>query len=221
MENNLPKKVYKFMEPQYLELLEKSQNIYINYLNNYDEDIHGSERGDNNEGIVYSELNLGAYTFGSKINPNFESSFKKLTPFIVEDGVTFTGGTFITKFTRRYFYNYSVCREYDEKVKKEFGGATLIIEDFPNFLNYLNRKMFKLGKELVLAKSCVYKKDRKSFFSEKSNKFYLDFPALVKEKKYAYQKEYRLLWRNIDGTKIKEPILVHSPEALKQCKFEY
>ena len=214
------------MEPQYLKKLEETKEIFIRPLSNYNEKELGSERGDNNEGVLNTELKLtSTYTFGSKENPEFEGAFNALTQgvFSIADGVSITGdgAKFVTKFTRRNFYNYSLCLEYDEKVKKEFGGATLVIDDFPKFLVHLNLKMYKQGTDLAIAQKCKYIKDRKNSFTEKSDNFNLDFPPFVKDERYEYQKEFRLLWRNRDGTDISKPLLVYSPESLQYCTFEY
>lgn len=219
----VPQKVYKFMDPYYLNLLKRDKKFYINHLNNYKEDELGSEVGDDKEGILTTKVAIEKYTFGSGNNVAFENSFNNIQEIFDVRGnnVTIKNGTLETRYSNRNFFVYCVCTEYDQKVKKEFGGSTLIIEDFPKFLNYLNRKLNKQGKELVIAGNCKYIKGRINTFTEKQNFYNMDFPPLVKDDRYAYQKEFRVLWRNLDDSPITEPISVYSQEALQQCTFEF
>jgi hypothetical protein len=219
----VPQTLYKFMDPYYLKILEKEKKFFINHLNNYKEKELGTEVGDDNEGTLTSVLNIYDYTFGSGKNIALDNSFNNIQNMIQTNGVKITmkNISLQTTYSDQNYFVFCTCLEYDEKVKKEFGGSTLIINDVPKFLNYLNRKLLKQGKQLVIAEKCRYVKDRKNFFNDMQNSFFMDFPALVKELRYSYQKEFRILWRNIDGSQITKPIKIYSPEALQQCTFQY
>lgn len=223
---DIPKKVYKFMDPYYLEKLKKDQKFYINHLNNYKESELGSEVGDDREGTLTSEVYIDNYVLGSNKNPAFEKSFHSVQSGVMIDGLvnmrmSFHDTTIGKNIIDQNYFVYCVGLEYDEKVKKEFGGATLIIENFPQFLKRLNRELSKQGKRFVVAEECKYIKNRKNLFTEKDSSFNVDFPALVKDQRYAYQKEFRILWENIDGSEITEPLNIYCPEALRYCSFEF
>lgn len=227
MENIIvPKKVYKFMSPYYLKRLEKNKKIYINHLNNYKEAEHGKEIGDDFEGTMSDLYNVSNYTFdNSNTNKNiaFERAIGADKLFSISGGgkIVFKNTTVQMNYSDKNYYNYCVCNEYDEKVKEEFGGSTLVIEDFPMFLNHLSKKLLKKQIRIATAGPCVYISDRTNNFDEKQAEYYRYFPALVKEKRYDYQKEFRVLWTTMDQKEIVKPIEVYCPEALQYCSFNY
>ena len=223
MIGQLPKKVYKFMDAKWLKVLKFSQQIYIKPLSGYDENIYGTERGDNGEGHLNINGVIENYTFGVGENESLDKFVENTGAIKVAGGGSVSVGKAIinNQVIDNNYLNYSVCLEDDIKVRNEFGGSCLVIEDFPAFVYYLNQELFKKGKELHVAQNCLYLDERKNSYDKYENEFMFDIPGLVKEKKHEYQKEFRLLWRNKDGSNINEPEKVYSPKALKYCKFEF
>lgn len=226
-EKLIPRKLYKFIDPYYLKQLEKKKEFYINHLNNYKEAELGTEIGDDLEGVLINEVQIDDYTFnaGTNRNPQFEQAFSQIQSAIhMGEGVTnitFKDVTFRETFNDRNYYVYCSCLEHDEVVKKEFGGATLVIEHFPKFLYHLNKELREQGIIPYYMGACRYITDRKTVFTESDETFIMEKPFMVKEKRYAYQKEFRILWKHKNGSTIKEPKLIKCPKALKYCSFEY
>ena len=223
---NVPQVVYKFMNPHYLKCLKQNKTIYINFLKNYKEIEYGKEIGDDLEGILHNNINITNYTFGdTEINKN--CALEKLLEderLIKCDGggkVVLDNCAFHSNHSENNYYVYCICKEYDGKVKEEFGGATLIISNYAMFLTHLQNALIKKNIHLVTVGECVYIADRTNHFNEKGEKYDYSFPALVKEKRYEYQKEFRVLWARNDGEIITEPIEIYCPEALEYCSFQY
>lgn len=224
----LPKKVFKFMEPEFLKRLERNKTFFINHLNNYKEIELGSEIGDNNEGKLNTEFKIEEYIFNTSDNPknpNFELAFHNFQNGIkIGEGcsnISLSNVMISNSYVDDNYYVYCSCLEDDKYTKKEFGRSTLIIENFPMFLHHLNKKLIKKDVRLVIADACIYMPGRKKIFTEKDNEFALYYPFLVKDKRYSYQKEYRVIWKRVDNKKIEKPMFIKCPEALKYCSFQY
>ncbi|WP_096269514.1 hypothetical protein [Paucisalibacillus globulus] len=219
----LPKKVYKFMKPQFYNKIQKDKCIYINHLNNFREDKYGSEIGDDFEGILKAEFAIENYKYnqGEFYNPHLENTLERLN-FIKVDNtstVDISNSTFRTNFNDKNYLVYCVSLDCDETVKEEFGGSTMVIENFPQFIARLNNKMKKKGLEFVTAQAIQYIIDRKIIFTEKDKDFIYNAPFLVKDKRYSYQKEFRIVWKYTDNRIINNPISVYCPKALQYCSF--
>lgn len=214
------------MSPYRLEQLKKKKEFYINHLNNYKEAELGSEIGDDLEGFLTNQIRIDSYTFndGNPKNPQFEQAFHQIQKSINvgnAKNATITGLNLEQEFYDSNYYVYCSCLEYDETVKKEFGGATLVIEHFPKFLYHLNKELESQGIVPHFMGACRYITERKTVFTEFDRSFEMERPYMVKEERYAYQKECRVLWKNDDGSVIKEPTIIKCPKALQYCSFEY
>ncbi len=221
MQLYLPKKVYKYMKPEYFKKIQKDKKIFINHLNNYRQDKHGSEIGDDWEGILNAEVNVDNYQYGSG-NQNLEK-FIKDTKFINAEGDTglkLENVDFRTRFNDTNYYNYCVSMKYDYKAIQAFGGKVMVIHDFPKFLMHLDKKLSKKGIRMVTFSPIQYILDRKVSFTEKDKQFTLTQPFLVKEKRYEYQNEFRVVWSYNDNRKIDKPLSIYCPKALKYCTFQ-
>ncbi|MUV37126.1 hypothetical protein JNUCC1_00932 [Lentibacillus sp. JNUCC-1] len=223
----LPKKVYKFMEPKRLKELQGSKTFFINHLNNYSEEKLGSEIGDNDEGRLNTKFNIGNYTFnkGKPKNPIFEQAFRSMQRGIhigeEANNVTLENVVIEQNIDDNNYYVYCTSLECDQKLKKEFGGATLVINDFQNFLLSINREMIKIGKQPYSFGACEYVSKRENVFTEFDSEFVMSLPFLIKEKRYGYQKEFRVLWKNSDNEIIKAPLKLYCPQALEYCEFVF
>lgn len=137
--------------------IQKTNKIYINHLNNYPESKYGSVIGDDLEGQASKNINLNSYVFHSKDRNT--ALGKEVSHFFNFEGVEnfqITGGQLVLKEKDDNCYVYCLCQEYDDYVKKEFGESCLIIEDFPSFLNELNKSMSKRRSlYLLLINVCI------------------------------------------------------------------
>lgn len=215
------------MAPKRLKELRDSKTFYINHLNNYPEEKLGSEIGDNNEGSLTTRFDIDSYTFndGKPENPTFEKAFHSMQRGIhIGEGarnISLENVVIEQKIDESNYYVYCTSLEYDQKIKKEFGGSTLVINDFPNFLLSINREMIKNGKQPYFFGACEYVSKRENVFTELDSEFVISLPFLIKEDRYSYQKEFRVLWKNNDDEIIKAPFKLYCPEALKYCEFVF
>ncbi|MBX7002472.1 hypothetical protein EX219_12950 [Bacillus aerophilus] len=218
----VPSMVYKFMEPQYLKKIQDDKKIFINFLGNYSTDKYGNAIGDDDEGKLDMNVKVNNHLLGGEndsdldhfIQNNFFSN-NDPNAKIYFKGVTFKGHSFDNNF-----YNYCVALEYREEIKKEFGGAVMVIRNFPKFIEELNKKLLKRKIGFVAAEQCDYVLNREKFYTQ--DNFSYENPSTIKEKmQYEYQQEYRLLWKPFSGIKITKPIEVYCPKALEFCKFHF
>ncbi|MER2456414.1 hypothetical protein ABS751_00585 [Bacillus subtilis] len=209
------------MEPQWLEKLKRDSKFFINHLNNYPEEVYGNAIGDNSEGHASKKIILENYRLGSLKNKRLE---KDLDPIIFASPGTnmfLNNVAVVSQHLDVNQYVYCLTFDYSEKIRKEFGGAVLIIDDFYSFSYWLNRKMEKRGNYLSAWDKCQYVDSRVVKFDQKDQKFNL-YPGLIKDSKHSQQKEFRFLWRRNDNLSITQPIFdLYVPEALKYCRFEF
>ncbi|PGC67580.1 hypothetical protein [Bacillus safensis] len=218
----VPQRVYKFMEPQFLKKVKLEKKIYINFLGNYSTDKHGNAIGDDDEGKLNMEIHLNSHTLGFEDN-------SELDHFLHNNVVSMKGAETKVQFSNvkieghnidNNYYNYCVAMKYSERVKQEFGGAMMVINDFPRFIEEVNKKLAKLKIGFVEAKQCEYIVNRKKLYTE--DNFEYQIPSLIKDKdNYEYQQEFRLLWKPISGLEITKPINLYCPNALEYCTFHF
>ncbi|UOQ43756.1 hypothetical protein MUN89_18010 [Halobacillus salinarum] len=217
---DLPKKVYKFMPYHRLNNLYITGSIFINHLNNYSEKKLGKEIGDDLEGHLNSDIYIEDYTFSDSSkdnrNKNLERTMKE-NGFIDHDStstITVKQGNFHQKLIDNNYFVYCVCLTSDPKVKNEFGGSTQVIYDFPYYINSLNRSLEKEGIEIFDCGACEYITARKQVFDQKTRDFICKKPYLIKDERYSYQLEYRVLWRYKNKKRINKPLLIPAREAI-------
>ncbi|MDH6596485.1 hypothetical protein [Bacillus aerius] len=216
----VPNMVYKFMEPKYLKKIQDDKKIFINFLGNYSTDKYGNAIGDDDEGKLNISVEINNHILGdgneSDLDHYMNNFFTKGDP---NEKLQITGGTFLTQNFDNNFYNYCVALEYREEIRKEFGGAVMVIRNFPKFIEELNKKLKKRKIGFVSAEQCEYVVNREKIYTQ--NNFRYENPATIKESKYEYQQEYRLLWKPFSGIKITKPIEVYCPKALEYCTFHF
>lgn len=220
-----PQKLYKFMEPQYLEIIEKYNRFYINFLNNYKEGELGSEVGDNNEGKLKTSFHINDYTFSKNSknrNPLFENLFHTKQHIIsVGENVTLKNVTIENTNIDNNYFVFCCCTDNDISLTKHFGQSLLIINDVPNFINSINNSLKQYGVEMVIAEKCKYLPNSEFKISQDIKAFFKLYPPLVKEGRYSYQKEFRILWKYNNNKKITKPLSVKCKDAIKYCSFKY
>ncbi|MCY8169587.1 hypothetical protein MOC50_01935 [Bacillus inaquosorum] len=213
---DFPKRAYKYMEAKWLKKLMRDKKLFVNHLNNYPESRLGVNIGDDQEGVANKYLNIKEY----KTEDNNPQLHNELQEWFPGSSVRLENVSFQTSLVNTNFYVYCLTFNYDENIMKKFGGSVMIINDFPKFAYWVNKKMKKRNCSLYAANNCVYKDSRNIIFNEKSTDFSL-VPGLIKDSKHAEQKEFRFLWKNNDNSYIQKPISnLYVPEALECCSFE-
>lgn len=213
------------MEKKRLEKLKTDHLFSLGFLTYYKEIELGSAIGDDSEGKSTRVLQIGSYILNSE-NPRnsaFESAFRYGQSGIVLDNcsnVSITNTTIVQEVVDTNYYILCSCAVNDDSVKKEFGGSTLIIEDVPRFLYCLNKKLATQGIIAVAAGPCAYIKNRTERYTEQENSYMLNAPFFVKDSRYSYQREFRMVWRRRDGKPIVKRYNFDCREALKCCSFD-
>lgn len=222
----LPKKLYKFMEPQFLQQIEKHNRFYINFLGNYKEGELGSEVGDDNEGTLRTSFTIDNYTFSktsNNKNPLFETLFHTQQNLIELNGnnVTLQNVTIQSNNIDNNYFVFCCCTDNNKSLNQHFGQSLLIINDVNNFIKCINAELLKYGIEMIIANKCIYLPNSEVKISPDIKAFYYHYPPLVKENRYSYQNEFKILWKYNNNKKITKPLSIKCKEAIKYCSFEY
>ena len=206
--------------------LKKDHLFSLGYLTYYKEIEHGSEIGDNEEGTTTRTFAIDNYCFnsGAPKNPAFEAAFhygQNVFNMRNASNVTISGLSIVQKIVDTNYYILCSCVTDDDNVRNEFGGSALIIEDVPRFLYCLNKKLATQGIIHVAADLCSYIKNRTIIYTETEKKYMLHAPFFVKDTRYAYQQEFRMVWRRHDMKPINKRYNFDCREALKCCSFDF
>lgn len=217
-------KLYRFMDKKWLRNLEKTGKIRINFLNDYKEEKYGCERGDNSEGYLSETLRINNYIGSSEENPLF---FDKLGQLGIDckncKNISLKNVTLKSRYLTNNYYIMCCSIEKNLSLSEEFGKGILVINNLKHFLKEINKVMERKGYKFFASRPCIYVNTKHIFQTE--NNFYpkLPHPAFLKEKKYNYQNEYRILWKpSTEKNKIiNQPIDIVCKKALKYCDFIY
>lgn len=215
-------KLYRFMDQKWLRQIEETGKIRINFLNDYDEGKHGKERGDNSEGKLREVLKISHYNGNSKNDPYF---FDKLRRSGIDcnncSNITFKNVNLETHHEVNNYYVMCSCKEKDLTLSKEFGKGILVINNYEHFLKEINKIMIRKGHHFFKHDFCKYIPKKEIIQNETNYLLYLPHPAFLKEERYNYQKEHRILWTPKDNKKISTPIDIICKKAFKYCDFIY
>ena len=211
----LPEKAYKYMDPKWLRHLRKTGIVRISPLNSYEEAKFGAEVGDDFEGKTSLQVSVGRYESSNNHN---DLLLRMAGIHTVNSKVTMTNCTIVNNHEDSNYFVYCVCLEKDHEIQKSFGSGIQIIHNFPAYIRAITRELNKIGIVLHDAGPCEYIIDRRQHFTEKDftpDKKELIFkkPYLIKEKKYEYQNEFRVVWRYANNEKISAP---EYPELKKE-----
>lgn len=206
------------MKLEWLEKLKADNKIFINHLNNYPETKLGKEVGDDLEGMSSSEISIGHYT--SSKDSKDDPLLQMLGIGSVNSTVTITDSTSFNEYVDNNYFVYCVCLNRNPSIQEAFGSGLQIIHDFNTFIQEITRELEKLGIVFHDAGYCKYLLDRKEHFTENDfssddKKTILTRPYLIKEKRYEYQNEFRVVWRYADHRKIEKPIEILLSKALR------
>lgn len=211
------------MQPKWLKHLETTNQVFINHLNNYPETQLGKEVGDNFEGKTSAELFVDHYySSGENLSSKEEQMLNMMGIYGSGSGlkVTITKSRSLVEYVDDNYFVYCVCLKKDPKIQKSFGSGLQVIYDFNAYIQAISLELNKLGIILYDAGPCRYLLERKQHFTEKDftsdeREFILTKPYLVKEKRYEYQNEFRVVWRYLDNRKIDKPLIIQLERALK------
>lgn len=215
-------KLYRFMDQKWLRQIEQTGKIRINFLNDYDEKKYGKDRGDNSEGQLKEVLTVTNYCGDSNDDPIF---FDKLRTSGIDirncKQITLKNVSIENKHKANNYFVMCSCKEKDLTLSKEFGKGILIINNFEYFLKEINKIMIRKGHRFFGHNYCNYIPKREIYQNEHNFLAKLPHPAFLKEDRYKYQKEHRILWEPKNNKIIKEPIDIICKKAFKYCDFIY
>lgn len=215
-------KLYRFMDQKWLRQIEKTGKMRINFLNDYEEKKHGKERGDDSEGKLREILSIENYNGSTSRNPLF---FNKLRTLGIDinncSNITMKNVTLETQHIVNNYFVMCSCKEKDLALSKKFGKGILVINNFEHFLKEVNKIMIRKGHSYFRHDFCKYVPKREIIQNENYFLPSLPHPAFLKEERYSYQKEHRILWMPKDNFIIKTPIDIVCKKAFKYCDFIY
>lgn len=201
----LPGKAYKYMDPKWLRHLKKTGIVRISPLNSYEEAKFGAEIGDNFEGKTSLQVSVGSYESSNENNNDLLLRMAGI--HAVNAKVTMTNCTIENHHEDSNYFVYCVCLDKSNEIQKSFGSGIQIIHNFPAYIRAITRELNKIGIVLHDAGPCEYIIDRRQHFTEEDftpdkKALILKKPYLIKEKRYEYQNEFRVVWRYSDNRKI-------------------
>lgn len=221
----LPQKVYKYMAPKYLKMLEENEGIFINHLNNYPEKVHGSEIGDDFEGHSTSVVNIDNHSVMPGSDNSKDRQVLRNHGFAIDgtSSVTLKNVTLQNEHIDNNYFVYCVSLERKESLQKSFGSGLQTLHNFPEFIKHVTGRLNRQGIHFYDAGECHYIPKREQKFSardltDESKEFLLKRPYFIKEEKYSHQREYRVIWRYDDDRKIDGPILL---DNFREAAFHY
>ncbi|WP_444684524.1 hypothetical protein [Alkalicoccus luteus] len=219
----MPEKVYKFMKPKYLNSLRETGDIRVNFLKNFEETNHGSEIGDDFEGITKSSLYLDEYQIIPNQTSDLERRILAAHGISVDStsSVSISNTTLETTFIDTNYFVYCVCLENSKDVRTHFGNGLQEIFDFKSFIKGLTALLEQKSIFIQDMGPCVYLPRREQNFdtsnlSNKGKNFVLHKPYFVKDERYSYQKEYRVLWKYVPDKEIEDPLMIQDLKNLEK-----
>ncbi|ARI78229.1 hypothetical protein [Halobacillus mangrovi] len=211
---HLPTKAYKYMKEKWLKKLEATHSIRITPLKDYSETIYGSEIGDDFEGKSRTNIAVDDLTIEAQSQTSKEKEILNSHRIHIRDKatITFENSNFITDNIDNNYFVYCVSLERKPNIQRAFGSGLQTIYNFPQFFKHLEAELAKSGIVFHDAGECVYlpKREQKYHFkdlTEREGETLIHKPYFVKDKRYEYQREFRLIWKFADNRQIKWPFM--------------
>ncbi|ASI34043.1 hypothetical protein A0126_19040 (plasmid) [Exiguobacterium sp. N4-1P] len=211
------------MELKWLHPLRTKNVIRISHLNSYKEDKFGTEIGDDDEGRIFSQISVGKYH--SPADKNDDRLLRAGGIVAINTDITFENCIFSDEHVDKNYFVFCVCLEKNPEIQKSFGSGLQIIHNFKAYIRAITHELNKLGIVQHDAGPCEYLLDRKQHFTEEDftsdeKEIILKKPYLVKDKKYEYQNEFRVVWRYKDNREIKkEEYIKISKEVIENYSY--
>lgn len=207
--------IYKYLPSKYANLLSDAGSIKIGTLYSYRKvEEFGSEIGDSNEGVVSEYSHDEVAKRGDQLNPLEEEVIKVGPGMVVENN-------YIEIYHNSPdFYIFCASSSYDKSILGKLN------QDYPNYeydacVEITDLKSFV--KEITLAFSgqvkfvgcfnCTYI-GRKHHYTKK-----IPHPAIIKDPKYSYQREVRLIWEPREKNKKIEPLTFTIDRIKTNCRL--
>jgi hypothetical protein len=185
--------IYKYMTGEFARQLIDHGRIRINTLHNFQRiEEYGSEIGDQDEGVLYTEM------AGHTIDPAEPATLNPSIAQLLDSGsVVFADpqtitGDLVERTANCHIYSASGVRE--AKLMKRLGeeyNTCVEITDVTQFSQILTASMREQGLQVEdpVCSSVVYAGRRAHHTSQIAV-----HPALLKDPAYEYQREFRILW---------------------------
>lgn len=202
--------LYKYIRSEFAESFFRRGTIRIGTLHEYrDTERHGSIIGDGLEGILSEEELFDHLPITSSADaPDFAKGGIKVAP---GGRLELHNSKIIVEENSPDYYMYCLTKEFDDQVMKEFQCDSCIeITNVDMFVSCLKRCMRHKG-DFVGSFDCVY--TEKVVPPGKKPDCH---PAVVKEPRYANQKDVRLLWEPINKNPM--PIIPNCRRLPRYCR---
>lgn len=210
--DKLPQKLYKYCMSEHLQTFSETGELRIGTLFNFRRtEEHSGDCGDHEEGIKSIYENIGVAK-GSDLSDFARRSIK------ARNDALFIGCR-VERITKsRDYYIFSVSRSFSwdiaQRIEPKY-DACIVIDGPLGFLGAIVTCMGNKIKNQWYLMACHYS-DRSVEYTKKND----IHPATLKDPKYAYQEEYRLIMvPSISQAII--PVMITCPSAIKFCSFEF
>jgi len=207
--------VYKYLPQEYLEGFFQRGSLKIGTLHEYRQiERYGTAIGDDGEGTSRTRFNIDG---GGLVDLDGDAPEAKFLRTFIDVPPRSNVKLQLHPDTQLVYvddspdaYIFCTTSEFSPEVMKEFGGACFEIIHPEKFFDAVSRVIRHHGK--LRFNQPIRYRDRETFWLKPHNVN----PALIKDLRYAYQKEVRALWK----PKIKsiQPLFVDVPDAVKYCR---
>ena len=207
--------IYKYLPIDFANRLVHLGNLKIGTLFDYKNiEEFGSEIGDQDEGISIEFSHDKEAKTGDKLNP-LESAAIKAGP-----GMIVMGNYIERRHLSPNLYLFCASLSYDisilKKLNKDYPGdkydACVRITNLKSFIEEVSTALSDKGLFIGCSK-CAYI-DRKFHYTENR-----PHPATIKDPRYSYQKEVRLIWEPKDKKSHIEPEYLTITNIKKNCSL--
>lgn len=212
--------LFKYLQRKHLEGFLSKGSIRIGTLYDYRRiERYGSVIGDDYEGLYETELSIpGGGVVDMATNSYDAEAFRKYflhnRPDLHDRKVklVFQPKTkLITRSTSQNLYIYCMSSEYNEHVMKEFKCDSCLEIINPEYFFAAISKRIRHKASFDGYVEVSYLNKRAHYTKPHSL-----HPAIMKDPKYEYQKEWRAIWSPIKTAR--EPLLIDVPKAIKYSR---
>ena len=207
--------IFKYLPLKHAKLLVNSGSIKIGTLYSYrDDEALGNEIGDSNEGVAFEYSHDKEAKRGDQLNP-LERTAIKVGPGMV------VANNYIERrhiSPNYYIFCASLSNEpsISDKLNRDYPedkyDACVEITNLKNFVSEVSTA-FSDKAQFVGCLQCVYI-NRKYHYTKT-----VPHPAVIKDSRYSYQKEVRLIWKPKDKLKHIEPEYFTIKSIKTNCQF--
>jgi len=211
-----PDTIYKYLSSDHAIALTRHGCIRIGTLHNYrDTEEHGQEIGDKDEGITIEYSHDKEPKTGDKLN-RFESIAFKLGSGMIVSNI------YLERPHRSpNLYLYCASLTYDPSILHRLNlhcpgdeyDACVRITNVGEFVAKINA-VFSAKARFVGAYLCTYT-PRKFHYTDKAH-----HPALIKDCRYSYQQEVRLIWEPNNKDDSIEPVCLSIKNLTAYCSLQ-